>query len=78
MSHVRAQAIVDLTRRGLPGISRSAYRVTVTGVALERVLPVRFYDVEAMTQDIAANGCIDLYANEFGPPVVIEPRRLIR
>lgn len=77
MSRVRCQATVDVLRQGVPGLSRSSYRVTVNGSTLVAILPTRVYDVEAMTQDVAANGCLKLYEQEFDPPVVIPERRLI-
>ena len=75
MTNVLAQATVDMLRAGLPGLARGRYVVTVTGkTALGRPLPRRIYEVEAVDQDAAAYGCIDLYVREFDPPA---PRRLI-
>lgn len=79
MSRILCQAIiVDTQRRGIPGITHSAYRVRVIGrTMLGTPLPERVYDVEANDQDQAANGCLDLYRKEFDPQPVIDPRRLI-
>lgn len=69
MTHVLAQATVDLIRAGLPSLVRGQYRVTVTGrTTLGRPLPCRIYDVEALDMDTAAEGCIKLYVAEFDPP----------
>jgi hypothetical protein len=79
MSRILCQAtITDTQRRGIPGISYSAYRVTVIGkTMLGRILPTRVYDVEANDQDQAARECIKLFQREFDPPPVVNPRRLI-
>ena len=79
MSRILCQAIiVDTQRRGIPGITHSAYRVRVIGrTMLGRPLPERVYDVEANDQDQAANGCLDMYKQEFDPIPVVNPRRLV-
>ena len=79
MTRIICQAtIIDTQRRGIPGISHSAYRVRVVGrTMLGTPLPERVWDVEANDQDQAAQGCVDLYVNEFDPPLVVDPRRLI-
>ena len=79
MTRILCQAIiVETHRRGIPGISHSAYRVRVMGkTMLGTPLPERVWDVEANDQDQAGRGCVDLYVNEFDPPVVVNPRRLV-
>lgn len=70
MSRILARATLETQRAGIPGISHSAYRVTVTGkTMLGRPLPDRIYDVEANDQDQAAESCLRLYEQEFDPPL---------
>jgi hypothetical protein len=79
VTRILCQAIiVETHRRGIPGITHSAYRVRVIGrTMLGRPLPERVYDVEANDQDQAANGCLAMYKQEFDPIPVVNPRRLV-
>ena len=79
MSRILCRAIIlETHRRGIPGISHSAYRVRVTGrTMLGTPLPQRVWDVEANDQSQAAERCIKLYQDEFDPAPVINPRRLV-